>query len=92
MRLQEGYLLKEIAGEYVLFPFGQNVVDYKSIMSVNETGKFIINKLQNDISYDELLQCMVSEYEAEENEEVQILRADMEAFLQMLKALGLLAE
>lgn len=92
MRLQEGYLLKEIAGEYVLFPFGQNVVDYKNILSVNKTGKFIIDKLQKDISYDKLLQCIVNEYEAEGDEEVQILRADMEAFLQMLQVQGLLVE
>ena len=84
MRLQEGYLLKEIAGEYVLFPFGQNVVDYKHMLELNGTGYFITTQLLTEITYDELLKKLIAEYEATE-EDLPILRRDLDIFVYQLR-------
>ncbi len=84
MKLSEGYLLKEIVDSYVLVPVGQQVVDQKSIMHINKTGYFIASLLQQEISYDEILERMIEEYQAEKNEE-SILKQDLDQFLLGLK-------
>ncbi|MBE5936664.1 MAG: PqqD family protein [Lachnospiraceae bacterium] len=84
MRLKDGYLLKEIMDEYVLFPSGQNVVDGKKIVSLNESGVFIAKHLQNDIPYKSLLKLFLDEYEATTDEEIEMLQFDLDHFLDNL--------
>ena len=91
MKLSEGYLLKEIADSYVLLPVGQQVVDHKNIMQMNDTGFFIASLLQQEISYEELLQQMIVEYEANKEEEA-ILKKDLDNFLVQLKNRQLIIE
>ena len=55
MKIRDTYLLKEAGGSYFLFPVGQNAVDFKRMLELNETGYYIANQLLNDISYDDLL-------------------------------------
>lgn len=89
MKITEGYLLKEIADCYVLIPVGQNVVDYKKMIHLNESGYFIVKKLQEEIGYEELLNALVTEYQAEEDE-IAILKSDLDEFLNKLEEKGLL--
>lgn len=91
MKIAEGYLVKEVAEQFVLFPIGQNIVDYKSILTVNKTGKFVVEHLQEEISYEELLLKMVEEYEASKEEE-EILKKDLNLFLDQLRTYNILCE
>lgn len=89
MKLKEGYMLKEIAGNHVAIPVGQNIVDYKGMLHLNETGVFIWNLLKENITYDMLLEKMIIEYEATQDER-QILIKDLDEFLETAKSLDLL--
>lgn len=91
MKLLGDYLLQEMAGNTVLFPVGQSVVDCKNIISVNGTGKFILEKLQNEITYDELVEAMMKEYEAAPEEDY-IIKDDLNKFLFDLRRYDLLSE
>lgn len=91
MKLSEGYLVKEIAGSYVLLPVGQNVVDYQHILHVNETGYFIVSQLKTEITYDNLLERLAVAYEADA-EDKEVLKADLDAFLEKLREKKLLCE
>lgn len=91
MKLSEGYLVKEIAGSYVLLPVGQNVVDYQHILHVNETGYFIVSQLKTEVTYDNLLERLVVAYEADA-EDKEALKADLDAFLEKLREKKLLCE
>lgn len=91
MKLAEGYLVKEIAGSYVLIPVGQNVIDYRSILSTNKTGDFILTKLAEDINYDELFSAVCMEYAAED-EEKKLVKQDLDEFLLKLREKNLLCE
>ena len=77
-------MLREVAGEYVVFPTGQNVVDSGSMVSVNETGKEIMEKLKDDILYEDLKAWFWKKYEAENEEEEVKLREDLDYFLNRL--------
>lgn len=92
MHLKKGYVVKEVAGESVLFPSGQEIIDSGKLVSVNETGRFIIDLLQEEIPYLDLLQKMAEQYEPDDEEERFILQADLDRFLNLLSYYGLLEE
>lgn len=85
MILKNNFVLTEIDGKNVLYPIGQNVLDSSGIMLVNPTGKFIIDNMRSEITYDELLNRMVKEYEAENDDEVNVLKKDLDSFLDTLE-------
>ena len=91
MKLAEGYLIREIAGSYVLIPVGQNVVDYRNILSTNNTGNFILEKLEKDNSYEELFSAVCLEYSTEDKEKEQV-KQDLDEFLSELREKNLLWE
>ena len=91
MKLKENYMLREIAGNFVVIPVGQNVVDYKNMLHLNETGVFLWNALQNEITFETLLKNMTVEYEASEDE-ISILEKDLNEFLDKLRTMELLIE
>lgn len=91
MKLTEGYLVKEIAGSYALIPVGQNVVDYRNILSTNTTGNFILDKLSENIGYEELLSAVCSEY-ADDDKDKEQVKQDLDEFLDKLREKNLLCE
>lgn len=91
MKLKSEYLLKEIGGTCFLFPVGQHVVNDQSLLQVNTTGQYILNKLMNGISYDELLATIAVKYEARE-EDLPILKKDLDDFLNQLREKDALEE
>lgn len=88
MRIKDGYLVREIADSYVVVPVGERVIDFKGMMTLNDTGYFIWNCLSEDKSFDELLKLMLDEYEVDEN----TARADLEEFLRKARESGVLEE
>lgn len=90
MQIKEGYLLREIDGEYVIVPTGQNVMNFNAFMKVNKTGQFIIDLLQHrNMTHNEILAEMMCRFEAAE-EERQQLSEDLYDFLQEVDRAGLL--
>ena len=86
MKLKEGFMLKEVAGSYIVIPVGQ--VDFTAMITVNETGAFLWEQLMDDSSLEELCATMVQEYAIDES----TARRDIEAFLNILSDNGLLEE
>jgi len=63
MKISQGFILREIAGSYVVVPVGKNLVDFTSVITTNETGAFLWNNLQNETTLEELCQKLMAEYE-----------------------------
>lgn len=82
MKIKDGFVLKEIAGSYVVVPVGQNLVDFSSMITTNETGAFLWQELQNGADKEELLKKTMAEYEGVSEEEVI---ADIDEFISSLK-------
>lgn len=87
MKIADGYMLKNIAGAYVVVPIGNRGVDFSSIISVNETGAFIWKQLETDVTPEQILKNMLAEYDVSEEQ----AKADIDAFIQTLKEAELLA-
>ncbi|MBR3934250.1 MAG: PqqD family protein [Clostridia bacterium] len=89
MKISEGFILKEIAGSYVVVPVGQNLVDFSSMITTNETGAFLWEKLQNDTTVDELCEAVMAEYQGVSREDAV---SDIEEFINILKEKNILEQ
>ena len=82
MKIKEGFILKEIAGSYVVVPVGDDLVDFTLMITTNETGAFLWNCLSEDRSEQELVNMLKSEYEGADDAQ---LAADVAEFVALLK-------
>ena len=87
MKVSKRFVLREIAGSYVIVPVGDDVVDFSSMITVNETGAYLWNELQNDVTIDELCEKLLAEYEGVTTAEA---KADIVNFVSVLKENGIL--
>lgn len=88
MKIEKEFILREIAGDYVIVPTGQTALEFNGLITVNEIGAFIWKKLDQDITEDELVQAILEEYEVDE----ETARNDMEEFLDRLTECKILGE
>jgi len=80
MKINPGFVLKDIAGSFVVVPVGDNLVDFSAMITLNETGAFLWKLLDEDISVQELANAMCKEYDISEEEAL----ADVKEFTDTL--------
>jgi hypothetical protein len=61
MKLKSGFMLREIAGQWVVVPLGSRVVEFNSIMTLSETGAFLWRLLEKGTTEDEMVQAILEE-------------------------------
>jgi len=82
MKIKDGFILKEIAGSFVVVPVGDDLVDFTLMITTNETGAFLWNCLSQDRSEQELVTMLKAEYEGADDAQ---LEADVAEFVATLK-------
>ena len=65
MKIKDGYILRKIAGEYVVIPSGEDL-DLNMMISLNETGSFLWEKLTEGAEEEELVAALLAEYEVDQ--------------------------
>ena len=88
MKLKNDFTLREITGDYIVIPTGENYLDFGAVISLNETGAFLWNQLQNNLSIDDLTNALVEEYGID----VDTASADAEDFVSLLNKHGLICD
>lgn len=86
MQVGKEFVLREIAGEYIIIPTGKMVSRFNGLITVNEVGVSLWNMLQEDVTLEQLVQGVLDEYEVEES----VAREDILEFLEKLKLGGIL--
>ena len=86
MKLTEGFVLRTVAGETIVVPTG-STLDLNMMITLNGTGKFLWEKLEKGIEYDELVAALLEEYDVDET----TAKAHVNAFVEKLNANGFLA-
>lgn len=61
MRASTDFLLREIAGEFMLVPVGPGASGINGLVTLNEIGAFLFKTLQTDQSLDSLTEAVVSD-------------------------------
>lgn len=88
MKIKNTFILRKVAGNNVVLPMGASSESFSGMMMLNETGVFLWNILKNDVTMDDLINAMLSEYNVGAAEAKQ----DAEAFIDTLRSAGVLDE
>ena len=88
MKIKEGFLLRQVGENHIVVPVGSQSVDFRCIITLNETGAFIWKQLQNPCTVDELVAALVAEYDAPQD----VIAADVQTYLAALREKNLLDE
>lgn len=88
MKIKDGFILRQVAGSYIVIGVGGDSVDFNGMITVNETGAFLWEKLAGGISREDLLRAMLDEYEVDE----ATAKEDIAEFLKLLEDGKLLEE
>ena len=86
MKIKDGFVMKSIAGTDVVVPTGSNTVSFGSVITLNETGVFLWQKLQEEITQEQLVSAMLEEYNIDE----ATAKNDVAEFIDKLQEVGLL--
>lgn len=78
--------MRQVAGEYVLVPTGETATKLYGLMTLNESGVMLWQKLQSECSEDDLVAALKAEYEVDE----ATARQDVEKFIAKLTEVGVL--
>ncbi len=81
-------MLRSVAGRHVVVAVGKASIEFNGLITLNDTGAYIWEKLSNGITYDELLKDMLSDYEVDE----KTAREGIDGFLATAREANLLDE
>lgn len=64
MKLKDGFILREVAGQTVVLPAGGDL-DLNMLITLNDTGKFLWTHLEKETSEEELVAAILKEYDVD---------------------------
>lgn len=81
MKIKEGFLLRNVAGNNVVVPIGQATLDFNGMMSLNDTGAFLFSKMIEGTTREKLIKELMAEYGIDE----QLAQKDVDTFIQKVE-------
>ena len=81
MKLNENFILKTVAGMPVVVPVGEAVNSIHGMITLNGPAEIIWKALENGKEYEEIVAEIKAEYDVTED----IIKKDLDAFLEKLK-------
>ena len=88
MKIKEGFLLRCVGDNHIVVPVGSQSVDFRCIITLNETGAFLWEQLQKSATNEELVAALLAEYDVP----AEVAAADVDTYLSALRAKNLLDE
>jgi len=85
MKIKDGFAKRNIAGSDIVVPVGKKAREFNGMITLNGTGSFLWECFLKDITVDEAVKMLLSEYDVDE----KTAKKDVEAFAKMLKDNGL---
>ena len=85
MKIKDGFVLRKVAGQSVVLP-GGGVLDLNVMITLNDTGAFLWEKLQSETDEDALVAALLGEYDVD----ADTARKAVVAFVEKLSAHGYL--
>lgn len=88
MIINDGFVIRKIAHEWVAVPMGTRTSEFSGLISLSDSGKFLWELLHDDKTENELAAALINTYEIDEI----TARADVKDFMAYLKENKLVAE
>ncbi|MBE5749593.1 MAG: PqqD family protein [Clostridiales bacterium] len=86
MKIKEGFILREVAGSYIVVAVGSAVKEFNGVINLNETGAFLWKILEKGAEKEDLISALLAEYEVEE----ELATKDIEKFIEKLESAKLI--
>ncbi len=84
MKIKEGFVLRQVADNWVVLPVGQASVNFNGMISLNESGALLWRTLEQGGDRNALADALLNEYEVEREEAL----TDVDTFLTALTKAG----
>lgn len=84
MKIKNGFVVRQIAGESVVIALGEASKSFNGIIKLNVTGRFLWDKLAVGCDEQELLCAVLDEYDIDE----ATAKKDIDKFIDTLKGAG----
>lgn len=81
MKIKSGFMLREIAGQWVVVPLGSRVVEFNNIITLSESGAILWHLLENGAEENDLVQALLAEYDVD----AEIAAMDTRHFLDSIR-------
>lgn len=85
MKIRDGFILREVAGNYIVVAVGEAVKGFNGVINLNETGAFLWRLMEKGSDVEGLTNALLEEYDVEK----EIAQADAKAFIDKLTEAGL---
>ena len=86
MKIKENFVLREIAGTYVVLPVGSANVDLNGMIKLNASGVLLWRALEKGADKKDLVDLILSEYEIDR----ETAEADVAEFIVKMARIGCL--
>ena len=86
MKIKNGFMLRKVGAQNVVVAVGEASRSFNGIIRLNDSGRYLWEKLQNEITEQQLLSDMLNDYDIDES----TAKADIARFVESLKGAGLL--
>ena len=86
MKIKDGFVLRKVAGSFVVLPLASSGADFNGMLTLNESGVILWQRLAEGCSFEELTLALTEEYEVSED----TARRDAEKFVAKIAEAGCL--
>lgn len=88
MRIKDGFVLREVAGQVMVVATGEASKDFHGMIKLNSTGKRIWQGISDGLSADEIARSLAAEYNVSEEKAL----ADVNTMTERMSQAGFLCE
>ena len=86
MKVSDKFVLRQVAGEWIVLPIAEKTVNFNGMLALNETGLILWKLLENGTSREALAKALTDEYDVTFAEAL----ADVDEYLGKLDRVGCL--
>ena len=88
MKINDGFVLREVAGTWVVLPLVKGFSDFNGMITLNESACLLWRRLESGATREELIALLTEEYEVTED----LASADVDKFLSKIGEAGCLGK
>ena len=78
MKIREGFVLRRVMGQAMVIAVGDVSREFNGMIKLNDTGRFLWEKLQKDTTLDELVGEVLKSYEIDETDARRYVKSFVE--------------
>lgn len=86
MKIKEGYILKDVANQYVVVPIGNEAINFNGMLRLNKTAKLLFEALREDLEINDLVDILTSHYDISQDDAIR----DVNDFITVLNSKNIL--